>query len=331
MAPEQARGEELDRRADLYAVGVMLWEALAGQRLWQGQNEVTILTRLVNDPLPSPRSVNPGVPDELERICMKAVARDREVRYTTAAELQADIERYLEATGQHFTARDIGKAVSVAFEKVRAETRAAIEDWLQRAARNEVGSSASLPALPAQRADGASAPRGADSSMRTLTAEVQAPAARASEGEAAPRRRIHRGLAATLLVAMVGAIVAVSAFGRRTMLPAPASSASAVAAPAPSAAPVAPIPSAPPAPASIDTAPAPPAHEGAAPREEPSIARPARSAPHGIVVRPPPPAPIPSAAPAETPPRVTHVPDARPDAGPDETRRRRLDTQDPFE
>ncbi|HEY2515665.1 MAG TPA: serine/threonine-protein kinase, partial [Polyangiaceae bacterium] len=114
MAPEQARGEELDRRTDLYAVGVMLWEALAGQRVWQGQNEVTILTKLLNEPIASPRTVDPSVPEELERICMKALAREREARYATAAELQADLERYLETSGARVTAREIGKAVSAA-------------------------------------------------------------------------------------------------------------------------------------------------------------------------------------------------------------------------
>src|SRR6266496_1714779 len=58
MPPEQISGDPVDRRADLYAVGVMLWEAAAGERLWKGQADAAIMNKVLNAEIPSPRSVN---------------------------------------------------------------------------------------------------------------------------------------------------------------------------------------------------------------------------------------------------------------------------------
>src|ERR1700761_3781049 len=68
MAPEQARGERVDRRADIFSVGVLLWEAVTGRRLWKGVPDITILQRLLNGDIPTPKSVKPDVDDKLEAI-----------------------------------------------------------------------------------------------------------------------------------------------------------------------------------------------------------------------------------------------------------------------
>ncbi|MEA2749443.1 MAG: eukaryotic-like serine/threonine-protein kinase, partial [Myxococcales bacterium] len=90
MAPEQARGEAVDARADLFAVGVVLWETATGRRLWNNMQDVQILAQLLSGSIPSARSVDPSVPESLERICMKALAFEPAQRYATAAEMQAD-------------------------------------------------------------------------------------------------------------------------------------------------------------------------------------------------------------------------------------------------
>jgi serine/threonine-protein kinase len=131
MAPEQARGERVDRRADIFSLGVMLWEAVTGKRLWKGVPDITILQRLLSGEIPSPRSVNPEVPEKLEAIILKALAHQREDRHETAADLQVAIEKYLEEANEHVHSRDIGKAISKAFEADRAKIKGIIDEQLR--------------------------------------------------------------------------------------------------------------------------------------------------------------------------------------------------------
>src|SRR6185369_9959070 len=80
MAPEQARGERVDRRADIFSVGVMLWEAATGKRLWKGVPDITILQRLLSGEIPTPRSVKPDISEKLEAIILKALSHQRDDR-----------------------------------------------------------------------------------------------------------------------------------------------------------------------------------------------------------------------------------------------------------
>ncbi|MFH0899162.1 MAG: serine/threonine-protein kinase [Pseudomonadota bacterium] len=94
MSPEQARSEDLDRRSDVYAAGIMLYELTTGRRLYKGTSEFEILKRIVEDPVAPPSVVRPGYPSDLEKIVMKALAKDRGERYPTAQALQADLEEF---------------------------------------------------------------------------------------------------------------------------------------------------------------------------------------------------------------------------------------------
>src|SRR4051794_18471218 len=76
MAPEQARGGNLDRRADLFAVGTVLWEVLADKRLFKGEGEADTLNRVLFEPIPSLREVAPHVSPQLEAVTMRALDRD---------------------------------------------------------------------------------------------------------------------------------------------------------------------------------------------------------------------------------------------------------------
>src|SRR6185503_4721689 len=119
MSPEQITGENVDRRADIFAVGVMLWEAAANARMWAGMGEATIMNQLLNAELPSPKSTNPEVDDDLERIVMRAMAPNAADRYASAALLQAELDEYLSRFGTQVRPRDIGKAVSDLFANER--------------------------------------------------------------------------------------------------------------------------------------------------------------------------------------------------------------------
>src|SRR5262249_44804410 len=83
MAPEQTRGEEVDRRADVFAAGVMLWEAATGQRLWKGANEIAVLHARIAGDAPRPSTINARVNEDLEHIVMRALAKHPADRYAS--------------------------------------------------------------------------------------------------------------------------------------------------------------------------------------------------------------------------------------------------------
>jgi serine/threonine-protein kinase len=132
MAPEQAWGQKVDRRADVYSAGVMLWEAAAGRRLWPGMNEVEILARLLKETVPPLSVVRPDVPEDLEAICERALARRPEDRYESAAELLGDLEAHLATRDDMMTMREIGALVSATFADERRRMNALIEETLNR-------------------------------------------------------------------------------------------------------------------------------------------------------------------------------------------------------
>jgi serine/threonine-protein kinase len=149
MSPEQMlAAENLDRRADLYSVGVMLWEAVTARRMWQGSSDMQVMTSVCHGTIPSPRTVNPEVSPTLEAICMRALARDPVDRYPTALEMANALETEFQrigATGA--TNRVLGQLVRDQFEDVRARTQATIEAQLLEATSSGIESG--TQAIPA--------------------------------------------------------------------------------------------------------------------------------------------------------------------------------------
>ncbi len=91
MSPEQANGEALDGRSDLFAVGVMLWEMLIGRRLFMGDDTRATLAAVLFSQIPRPRSIRGEVPKDLERVVMKLLERDLPARYATAEQAIHDL------------------------------------------------------------------------------------------------------------------------------------------------------------------------------------------------------------------------------------------------
>ncbi|HEX2686680.1 MAG TPA: serine/threonine-protein kinase [Kofleriaceae bacterium] len=91
MSPEQANSQRLDGRSDLFAVGVMLWEMLVGQRLFAAEDTRATLAAVLFRPIPRPRVLRPDVPKDLERVTMKLLDRDLPARYATAELALADL------------------------------------------------------------------------------------------------------------------------------------------------------------------------------------------------------------------------------------------------
>jgi serine/threonine protein kinase len=95
MSPEQCRGDEVDRRSDVYSLGILLYELTTGTRLYGGQhNEFKLLQQIANVDVPPPSTRIPGYPPELEMIVMRALSRDLDERYGAAEEMHVDLERF---------------------------------------------------------------------------------------------------------------------------------------------------------------------------------------------------------------------------------------------
>lgn len=94
IAPEQARGDVTDGKTDIYSVGVMLYEMLTGKLPFDGDSAVSVALMQLQSTPKRPREVNPGIPIGLEQITMKAMQKQPSARYTSAAEMLSDIERF---------------------------------------------------------------------------------------------------------------------------------------------------------------------------------------------------------------------------------------------
>lgn len=137
MAPEQARQRDLDRRADIFAIGVMAWEAATGTRMWGGLKRVDVLTRLLRRELPPPPSeVRPDVSQELDAIVRRATAVEPNDRYATAAEFQKALGHYLGTIGGRATPRQVADHIGTAFATERESIRRKLDEQLARFRRD---------------------------------------------------------------------------------------------------------------------------------------------------------------------------------------------------
>jgi serine/threonine-protein kinase len=169
MAPEQARSDEnIDERVDVFAVGLILWELLTGQRMWEGMSEAKVFERLLDRaPLPRAREVAPDVPHELDVICSKAIAKDKDDRYANMGELMDAVETAIAKLDLRASDREIGQFVSSLFEVEREKVKALVAS---AAARKDD----SAPSQPEAFEDSGSDPllwRGASSGSKSAPTE----------------------------------------------------------------------------------------------------------------------------------------------------------------
>jgi serine/threonine protein kinase len=116
LSPEQARGLEVDLRADIFSLGICLWEMLTGERLFAADNEVLVLEKLRTSLVPLPSTRRSGLPSALDSIVMRTLAKDRDDRYQTSSALADDLEGFSRRSNLHCSAHEITQYMRSLFE-----------------------------------------------------------------------------------------------------------------------------------------------------------------------------------------------------------------------
>lgn len=107
MSPEQLQGRRVDRRSDIFASGVVLWEALTGERLFTGDDASEVLTKIITQPVSPPSRINPRVRPEIDHLVLRALEKDPDARYATSREFAIAVEQ----TMQLCSPREVGEWV----------------------------------------------------------------------------------------------------------------------------------------------------------------------------------------------------------------------------
>jgi serine/threonine protein kinase len=115
MSPEQAEGEELDSRTDIFSLGIVFYEAVTGERLFVADNEINTLKKIREGNVPLPSKVNPAIDRELEAIVLKMLARPRIERYQSCYDVHEDIVRYLHKKFPAYNSLKLSKFVKELF------------------------------------------------------------------------------------------------------------------------------------------------------------------------------------------------------------------------
>lgn len=123
MSPEQARGKALDRQTDIFSLGNVLWEMLAGRKLFTGANEIQLLKKIRDCQIPDIRKINPDVPQRLLEITNKSLNVNKNLRYKTAGEMGSDLAVFLNKTYPDFTHNHFSKFIKEIYVEEMLEER----------------------------------------------------------------------------------------------------------------------------------------------------------------------------------------------------------------
>jgi len=152
MAPEQALCAPVDRRADIFSVGVMLWELWCGKRFWGDLSEVQILKKMAFCDVEDLSTTTTDVPPELDRICSKALSMVPADRYDTALEFKEELDAFVASVNRKVDGGELGKVVANLFEDRRQEVKSLIQDRLASLKVDAVDDEASVPEVNLGRA-----------------------------------------------------------------------------------------------------------------------------------------------------------------------------------
>lgn len=155
MAPEQVRGEPIDRRVDVFAMGIVLYALTSGKHPFRRESEAATMYTIASDEtVVPPTKFVPDYPPSLEAVLLKALAKDKNSRFASASEFQRALDQCLPVAERTNTDEDVGAFIRKLFGNKREESRAALADALARADKQTSRSHAELalnPLTPAQR------------------------------------------------------------------------------------------------------------------------------------------------------------------------------------
>ena len=165
LSPEQARGETVDERSDLYSTGVVLFELLTGRPPFKGDSAVAVAYQHVEQIPPTPSSILSDIPDSLDRVVLKALAKNRDDRYRSAAEMLSDLQRV--ARGMDVGAPPADSwATEVLPSAGLVGARAAVPAATSTVSAPAAGVSSTSTSLPAVGSDGDAASKAAAARKR---------------------------------------------------------------------------------------------------------------------------------------------------------------------
>ncbi|RMH45023.1 MAG: PEGA domain-containing protein [Deltaproteobacteria bacterium] len=131
MSPEQVRGLPIDRRSDIFSCGIVLYELLTGERLFVGESDFSTLEKVRNVEILPPSTYNRKIPDELERIVLKALAKDVDDRYQNAIDLHDELQAFVYTAGEFYSRKDLAAWMKRTFAKEIEEETAKLERFRQ--------------------------------------------------------------------------------------------------------------------------------------------------------------------------------------------------------
>ena len=148
MAPEQALGEYIDKRADIWGMGITLWECLAGQRLFRGCNDVTVMQSSLTEDIPWVSDVAPDVPEALARIVDKALQRDADRRFSSALKFKEALDGWLATQKSPRSRAHTATTMRALFADTIARRRETLRECLARVDAIEPIPSVPVSAMP---------------------------------------------------------------------------------------------------------------------------------------------------------------------------------------
>jgi serine/threonine protein kinase len=131
MSPEQIRGLPLDRRSDVFAIGVCLYEVLTGERLFVGESDFQVLEKVRKAEVLPPSTYNRKIPEALERIVLKALAKDPEDRFQYASDLADELQRFLITSDSIFSRKDLMQFMKSTFAEEVERERARLAEYAE--------------------------------------------------------------------------------------------------------------------------------------------------------------------------------------------------------
>lgn len=136
MSPEQTRGEKLDPKTDIFCLGIILWEMLSGERLFQSKSELGSLKKIRACQIPPLDKINPGIPSKLAKIVHRALNKNRNTRHKTAAEFERDLTIFLNSKYPEFSQYDFNAFIKKIYSRDILKERDSLKTYSSKIKRH---------------------------------------------------------------------------------------------------------------------------------------------------------------------------------------------------